>query len=181
MLLLPFSIGAGLALGCLRKGRLGALGRLRFRASAVIAVALAAQLALPLLPDGARSGVVLASYGAAGAWLLLNAPGRPAALRCGLLLVAAGWFLNLLPIAANGTMPVSASARQESHRWGNRWQANLAKHEIVSDRARLGWLGDVIPARPLHSVMSVGDLVIAVGIATVVAGAMAHAQASPGD
>ncbi len=180
MLLLPISLSAGVALGCLLKGRLRAFGQLRLRAFACLALAFGAQLALAIVPDGVRSPVILASYLLTGVWLVLNARDRPVALRYGFLLVATGWFLNLLPIASNGSMPVSGDAvRAVSHRSDDRWKPNLAKHEIVSDGARLSWLGDVIPARPLNSVVSVGDLFLAVGIATTVAAAMTQREASP--
>ncbi len=179
MLLLPLSLSAGIALGCVAKGRLRALGRLRFRAFTCLAVALGAQLALPVVPDRWRLVLVLGSYSVTGAWLMLNARRRPVGVRWGFLLVAAGWFLNLLPVASNGEMPVSAHAtRQVTHHSGNRWQANLDKHELVVDGARFRWLGDVIPVRPLKSVVSVGDLVMAVGIATTVAAAMAQREES---
>ncbi len=178
MLLLALSLGAGIVLGCLLRGRLRAFGQLRLRAFRCLAVALGGQLVLPIVPAAVRFPVLLLSYSLAGAWLVLNARGRPVALRWGLLLAAAGWFFNLLPIAANGDMPVSANAmRQVAHRSDNRWHVNLDKHRIVSGEARLRWLGDVIPVRPLESVVSVGDLFLALGITLTVAAIMTQPDA----
>ncbi len=49
---------------------------------------------------------------------------------------------------------------------------HLSKHVAAGRDTDLWWLGDVIPIRPLASVISVGDVVIVAGIVLVVAAGM---------
>jgi Family of unknown function (DUF5317) len=174
MLILPLAVGAGVVLGYLLAGRLRRFGRLRFRAFACLALALGIQVALPVAPAGWKVRLLLLSYSLTGCWLLLNARQRPLALRCGLLVITAGWFLNLLPIALNGAMPVSTDAvRRVSHHWGAGWRIDVRKHMVADRGTRLAWLGDVVPVVPLRSVVSVGDFLMGAGLVITVASAMA--------
>ena len=173
MLIFPLAVGAGVALGYLLEGRLRALGQLRFRASASLGVALAIQVMLPFVPGGWHSRLVLVSYALIGCWFLSNIRQRPFALRCGLCAVAAGWFLNLLPIAVNGAMPVSTDAfRDISLDREAESGLSIRKHVLAHPHTRLARLGDVIPVVPLRSVVSVGDLVMGAGLTVTVASAM---------
>ena len=85
----------------------------------------------------------------------------------GLWLVALGFFLNTLAILSHGGhMPVSAAALEKA---GIGFAAEILKeagdglHVIADPQNPLSWLGDVIPLR--HQVISVGDILITVGIA----------------
>ena len=86
-------------------------------------------------------------------------------------LVAGGLLANVLVVAANGAMPVSAKA---AGRAGVSVQDLLkgadARHELAGEQTRLGWLGDVIPfplpVRP--EVVSPGDVLIAAGLGQLV-------------
>jgi uncharacterized protein DUF5317 len=144
-------------------GRLGALAEVRFRRVWAILAALGlAVLAteLPGLPDGARSLLLVAAYPVGAVFLAANwrVPGMP--------LAALGAALNLLAIAANGgVMPASPAALERAGLPvdGPGFQSSAA----VAD-PRLAFLGDVfaVPARwPLSNVFSVGDVLIAVGLA----------------
>ena len=182
MLIVPLAVGAGVTLGYLFEGRLRALGHLRFRAFALLAVALAMQVTLPLVPRGWQSRLVLLSYSLIGCWFLSNIPRRAFAVRCGLLAVAAGWFLNLLPITVNGAMPVSSGAfREISLDREAESGLGMRKHVLAGRDTRLAWLGDVIPVVPLRSVVSIGDLVMGAGLASTVASAMAGRGRGPLD
>ena len=174
MLIFPLAVAAGVVLGYLRRGRLRGLGELRFRGFAWVAVALGMQVALPFAPPGWRGRLILLSYCFTGAWFVLNTGQRPVALRCGLLAIAAGWSLNLVPIALNGAMPVSTGAiRELSPDRGAQLRVDIRKHVVAHRGTRLACLGDVIPVVPLRSVVSVGDLFIGMGLAITVASAMA--------
>ena len=147
-----------------------------------VAAALAIQAGLPFAPAGWRGHLVLLSYSLIGGWFLLNTRQRPVALRCGLLVVAAGWSLNLLPIALNGAMPVSMAAIGDvsPHRAPD-LRIDIRKHEVAHRGTRLPLLGDVIPVAPLGSVVSVGDLVMGAGLAITVASAMAGHERAHAD
>jgi hypothetical protein len=144
-------------------GRLSALLEVRLRHAWVIFAVLTVEVAaveLPGLPDGLRAGLLVAAYPVLGVFLVANRrlPGIP--------LVALGGALNLLVIVLNGgVMPASPSALAA---------AGLPVHppgfhnSAVLARPRLAFLGDIfaIPASwPLSNVFSVGDVLIALGVA----------------
>ena len=179
MQLFAFAALAGIAVGYALGGRLRALAELHLRAPALVWLALGLQLALyapgaRALPDAARTGVIVLSVAVVGVWLLVNTRAATGGLRLAFAVVAAGWLLNVAAIVPNGSMPVSTVALRragapptlmvdEGHLW---------KH-VAADRATvLPWLGDVLPVRAAGAVVSVGDVVLAVGIGSLVAGAM---------
>jgi hypothetical protein len=181
LLALCLGIVAGRAAG----GRLGRLVEHRVRLSGVILLAGVAQLATYALDDaGARSALVIVSYVIAGAWLLVNLPGRPPALTVGIALLGAGWCANTAVVLANGAMPVSPAALRavglpvdaRDVREGR-----LYKHELRDPSTRLAMLGDTIAVKvPPARVMSLGDLAMLAGGAIVVAGAMVSAPLGAG-
>jgi hypothetical protein len=102
----------------------------------------------------------------------VNALVRHGALRRALILVAEGWLLNVLVMAANGGMPVSGSAlAQVGHAGTVVSQGHLWKHVALSSTTRLPLLGDVIPVPLplLRSVISVGDVAMLVGLGVAAA------------
>ncbi len=186
MLLFPLAALAGAALGRSRGGRLAGLGAVRLRAPALVWVAVAIQALLGVTgpmawPFGGRFPILVATYLAVGAWLVINAV-ADAGLRLALGLLALGWLLNLAAIIPNQGMPVSLEALDSS---GGRTgvtvdQGHFGKHVEASPRTTLAWLGDVIPAPWLDSVISIGDLVMSVGVAIGVSGSMRRPLARPG-
>jgi len=174
MLLLPLALAGGAVLGRLAGGSIASLRELRIRAIAVLIAALAIQLALVAVAPSVRWMVVDVSYSLVGVWLLVNLRSRPRALRAALALVAVGWFCNLAPIVANRGMPISLDAARRAgaprHVVVN--AGNVAKHVAAGPRTRLRPLGDVIPVRAFRAVISVGDIVLAAGIAVTIAVAM---------
>ena len=82
--------------------------------------------------------------------------------------VGAGTFLNFASLAANGgVMPVGTTALRIAG-LTQLLNSESARHVIMTPETRLKWLADIIPVptfSPLLSqVISIGDLVIAVGI-----------------
>lgn len=85
-----------------------------------------------------------------------------------------GVMLNAAPIAINQGMPVSAQAVAEvggsveevpTERGG--------KHHLATEQDRIAFLGDAIPIRePFRAVVSVGDLLMWLGVAGFVIAAM---------
>ena len=139
------------------------LAHVRLRSTWLVWLALAVQvLVISVLPDGQNlsEAAHLASYGLAALFAVLNI--RTA----GTALVGAGGASNLAAILANGgTMPASPAALEASG-----WQATpgqFANSAVVTE-PRLAFLGDVFATPswlPVHSVYSIGDVVIVVGVA----------------
>jgi hypothetical protein len=144
-------------------GRLGALLEVRLRHVWAIVAALGLEIAaieLPGLPDGLRAGLLVAAYPILAVFLVANRriPGMP--------LVALGGAMNLLAISVNGgIMPASPSALAGA---GLPVGEPGFHNSAVLPDPRLAFLGDVffIPASwPLSNVFSVGDVLIALGVA----------------
>jgi hypothetical protein len=126
---------------------------------ALLAQVLAQQPSL----SGARSALIVASHLSITAWaaaLAWRAPRKVAIEAWGIVV---GFALNALPIAVYGGMPVSPAALRAIGAADDLavGQGHLGKHLGSAS----GWiadvLGDVIPLRPLATVASVGDLVVA--------------------
>jgi hypothetical protein len=84
-------------------------------------------------------------------------------------LVAVGVACNALAIAANGGMPVSAGALADaglSHI--NVTRGHFYKHVLMTAHTYLRWFGDIIPLRLVRTVASPGDVLMLIGITSVV-------------
>lgn len=139
------------------------LGQFRLRHTWLIWLALAVQIVvISILPDmGAWSeGAHFASYGLAALFAILN--NRSA----GTWIVAIGGTCNLLAITANGgIMPATSSALKAS---GWRPTPGHFANSAALPNPRLAFLGDVFstpPWFPVHSVFSIGDILIVLGVA----------------
>ena len=80
----------------------------------------------------------------------------------GLVLVAAGLAMNATVMAANGAMPVAPEAIAALGIDGA--VVPPGKHMLLDASTRLPWLADVIPVPPIRSIISVGDIVLAIGL-----------------
>ena len=140
------------------------LAEVRLRHVWLVWLALAGQVVLiSLLPaqsPGTSAVAHVATYALAGLFAVANhrIPGA--------VVVAIGGASNLAAIAANGgTMPATPGALAESG-----WHATPGHfaNSAAVEHPRLSWLGDVFATpswSPVHSVFSVGDLIIVVGVA----------------
>ena len=172
-----YAIPAGILAGFLLRGRLDGLLELKFRwawlaiGGLLIQVVLFTELGDRLVGDLAPA-VYVASTVAVLVALLRN-------IRlAGLPLAAAGSFLNLAAILANGgAMPADAAALRAAGFDGPGDHTN----SVVLAEPALRPLTDIfaVPAGvPLANVFSVGDVLIAVGVAWAIAAAMR--RAAPG-
>ena len=187
MLILPFAVVLGLIAGSAARGSWQALGDTRFwRPSFVLAaIATQAALALPGLrgwSTDVRFAIVVMTYLILGWWLVENARRSSNGIRLGFGIIAGGWLLNLVAIVPNGGMPVSRSALARAGIASSTSviRGHLAKHVSINTGTVLRVLGDTIPLRWFRSVVSLGDVLIAVGIGVLVAAAMKAPKADGG-
>lgn len=154
-------------LGLARGGSLTSLARTDLRGLPLVFAGVLMQVLLLLLvqPDGVSEvvagGVLVVSSLAVAVMLFLNRdlPGTRIAL--------VGVVLNVLVIGMNGGMPISPRAAEIADIKQPLDQLD-AEHEELNSGTRLGWLGDVIPFPGIQLVVSVGDVLLAVGIARLV-------------
>ena len=170
---LGVAVALGVVVGRVTGGSVGALALWKPRGVGLVACALAAQLAMPALPGVARTPVLIVSLMTLSFWFAVNAHGQ-GRMSIGLGLLGGGAAMNGAAIAANGSMPVSRAALQAG---GLSTRIALssgyhAKHRLSGGTTRLLWLGDSIAIRPLHAVISAGDVAMLVGLAAIVALAM---------
>jgi hypothetical protein len=85
----------------------------------------------------------------------------------GMLIADLGVALNLLVIVVNGAMPVSAVAARQAGIETVPSPVAL-KHERMTDATALPWLGDIVPLPVVGEVLSIGDVLLAGGIARLV-------------
>lgn len=157
--LLVALLAVGYAL--LRGGSLERLLATQFRLPALLFTGLVVQVIFeywspPFMTRGWSVAIFAASQSLVALFLILNwkLPG--------MWLAAAGLILNVLVIGVNGGMPivVDASRRPEFAESG---EIDL-DHELLTEDTLLPFLGDVIPLPFTIRVLSIGDVVLALGI-----------------
>ena len=172
-----YAIPAGLIAGWLAGGRLAGIGRLQIRLAWLAVLGYVAQ-SLLFPPSISRlagpAGPLLytATNALVLAVLLANARIR------GMLLVALGAFTNLAVIALNGGyMPADRGAYA-----ANGMTTEVYLNTRFLEHPVLPFLGDWIALPrwlPGTNVISLGDVLIGLGIALVIAGAMRDGRPAP--
>jgi hypothetical protein len=171
---LLYAVVAGIVAGLLLGGRVAGLASLRIRWPAAIVGGLLVQVVLFSPPVAARVGglgpaIYVASTMLVGAAVLRNwaVPGMP--------LVAIGAASNIAAIVANGGfMPVDPAAMTLMGGPAAGHAAGYSNSAVLAQPA-LWALTDIfaLPAwLPMANVFSAGDLLVAVGIASVIVLAM---------
>lgn len=173
VLLFAIPVVSGVAAGYAAGGRLRNLAATRFRASWLLWAVAAAQFADVI--QAVRTWVLVATFAVAVGWLVGNALQWPPVVRYGALAVAAGGLLNGVAIEANGRMPYSTWAASKA---GLDVGLQTARNVAATHATRLLPIGDVIPLPPVHTVVSIGDLLICLGIVTMIIAAMRNRPAS---
>ena len=158
MVLVPLLLGG--LIGLARGGRVAGLAAVRFRALGWLGAAVLAGAAIRIAPPALAPGALVASFALLVAFLWGNR--RLPGLRW----IAVGVVANGLAILTNGAMPVSASGAAAL---GGEVAAGGLRHEVATEGSLLTALGDIIPLAPLGAVVSVGDVVMAVGLCWFVA------------
>jgi hypothetical protein len=163
----------GLA-GVLAGGHIRNIARLRIRRWWLLLIALVIQATLSLVPIALRvPGVVVAS-----ALLIIWCASNLHVGRVvpGMVALGLGIFSNVLVIAVNGGMPVSLRALVDAgypvH--FNVTRGHLDKH-VAPPVPHLGFLGDWIPIPGLRNILSLGDVVMLIGIFLIIRAATLNA------
>jgi Family of unknown function (DUF5317) len=176
LLLLSTMIVLGLLIGFAARGTINGLKELHFRAIWVLFASLVVGL-LPLFSDSInkhRHPLQLASFAGVLIFLVVNLLTARGEIRAAFLVVALGWALNFIVIAANHGMPLSRWAYAASGQAGAITVGKSGFYRIVigGPHTKLYRLGDVIPIKPYHVVVSIGDVLMIVGIALIIAAGM---------
>ena len=164
-LVVPIAVVAALY-GLVRGGSLEPLARTEFRVPWVLFAGLLGQVAFDLwdpdwLSETGDLVVLLVSNALVVVFLALNRH-LP-----GMLLAAIGLVLNVVVITANGGMPVSREAAEIAGLEGELPNFGI-KHELLGPDTIFPWIADVIPLPGLNALISVGDVVLAIGIGWLV-------------
>jgi len=166
-----YAVVIGLAIGLVAGGRIGSIGDIRFRWAPLVLVGFGAQVLLFSDAVAARVGDLGPVLYVASTLLVVIAVVRNCAV-AGMPLVAVGAACNLAAIVANGGfMPASAAAMAALGKAAPTIYSNSA---VVAQPA-LAPLTDIfaLPSwLPLHNVFSLGDVILGVGVAMVIAIAM---------
>jgi hypothetical protein len=157
MPLVIVALASGLLAGLLLGGRVRRLAGARLRATGLLLAGAAAELGTRWVGGAAGAGLIVAGY-----VLIICFALRNAAIT-GMVLVAVGLLANLTVIAVNGGMPVRGLPAGVSDGW---------RHHGERPGDRFTGLGDVVPLTPLGETVSGGDLVLSLGVATVVVSLM---------
>ena len=176
-------IALGVFIGWLAGGSIRGLSTFPLRWFGLVWLAAACQVmqyTVAFFTDHPRSvqNVVLlvVIYVTTGAFLARNWPSTTGRLHTGLVLLAGGFLLNAVPIALNGRMPYSGRAADYLGLSGD-----TGKGVRIGPGTHVGWLGDVIPVPGIRAIVSLGDLVIVVGIVVTLVALMANAPRSAVD
>ena len=180
LLLLSTMIGLGLIVGALAGGSLKGLRDIHFRLTWVLFVSVGVAL-LPLFIDSIskqRRAIELVAFIGVLVFLVVNIVTSRGEIRASLVVIGVGWALNAVVISANGGMPLSrwayaASGQTERIREGF---GGYYRVVLAGPKTRLSQLGDVIPVRLFRQVVSIGDIILILGVALVIAAAMRTAR-----
>lgn len=116
--------------------------------------------------------LVLAKVGGVVALVLSNWSGRARLVRLGLGLVLLGSLSNAVPVLVYGSMPYALSSARAAGMADRHVTTGRPGHLGVVDLATASWpLSDVVPVPALHTVLSVGDLVLLAGLLLIGLGA----------
>ena len=160
-------VAAGLIAGIARGGKIANLAKTEWRWVWLVFVGLAIQVGTEVYSifvdpkvGGDQRGILLlaASYALLIAFLTLNRekPGTP--------LMALGLLLNIVVIFANGGMPVSLSAARAAGFDPSGYLRASIKHQTMGPGTVLWFLGDIIPLPVLRNIVSVGDVLLGLGV-----------------
>ena len=160
------TLAVAVVVALLRGGRLRRIADSDLRWAGLLFLGVVLQVIVDLaagrgvIGGGLTYAGLLASQIVVLAWVLGNRRQR------GMALIGLGLLLNAVVMAANGAMPVDPDAVRALG--VDTVAIAPGKHELLTSQTRLPWLADVLAVPPIRTVISVGDLVLATGIAVLV-------------
>jgi hypothetical protein len=171
VLLAILSLLTGAAIGRIRGGRLAGIIDARIKAKGLLVAGIGATLILnvlePSIPMFWLTIAMLSFLGFAAANLTLT----------GMIVLSIGMVLNLLPVLANGAVPVSELALQSVGVVDDAGTAIVdGPRASTATATRLAFLGDVIPVPIVNRVVSIGDLIVLVALADLVMNLLLRAR-----
>lgn len=173
-----YAVVVGLVVGLAGGGRIASIGDIRFRWAPLILVGFGAQVLLFSDAVASRVGDLGPALYVGSTLLVVIAVLRNVAIP-GLPLVAVGAACNLSAIVANGGfMPASPAALAALGKSAPTIYSNSA---VVAQPA-LAPLTDVFALPlwlPWHNIFSIGDVILAVGVAMAIAIAMRRGTPAP--
>ena len=163
------AVFAGIAFGLLRNGRLGSIARARIRHPEFLLVAIACSLFVGLTDQGPSAAIAIVGLIGGLGFAIVNMH------LAGMAIIAIGLIANLTTVALNGAMPVRADALVGAEMITpdeiDRVSLTGAR-EIETNDTILPVLGDTYPVRWTNQVVSLGDIIMLVGLADVIANLM---------
>jgi hypothetical protein len=157
----------GVLVGFVTGGRVGNVNKRSLQLVWLLAVSVALQVVAEVLDVGDEVGLalVLVSYVGLSGFALANSR------LVGMPVVLVGLLCNLAVITVNGGMPVERDALLASRAASAAEVDGLdfgAKRHLAHDADTMRFLDDRVPVRPSREVLSIGDLILAFGIADVI-------------
>lgn len=160
-------LALGLLAGLARGGKLANIGKLHFHYPVLVFVGLGIQIgaevlaatSVPEMRDDGRGLIILvSSFALLLTFVLLNIrmPGMP--------VIALGLGLNLLVISLNSGMPVSLDAARTLGISFANYLDSAIKHVRLDSGTLLPLLGDIIPIPIINNIISIGDVVLGIGV-----------------
>ncbi len=170
MILLTLSVTIGIVIGLMRGGRFRNVRSVTGRAAPLVAaglILLAAPSVWKLITGEDLFGDVWV-YAAGLAFLIVACLANARSIK-GSLIIGLGLFLNFLPVALNGFVPVRTDALRAAYerlRGGGEIVIEGGLWKLEDSNTVLGILGDVIPisVAGYGAVVSFGDLIAIAGI-----------------
>jgi Family of unknown function (DUF5317) len=176
LLVLASMIGVGLIAGWVTAGSIQGLKQIKLRVAWILFISVIVAV-LPLFSEAIadhRRLIEIVSFGGVLLFLVVNILTSRGEVRAALLVIAAGWTLNAIVIAANGGMPLSRSAYASSGQTATITQGKggFYRSVVAGPHTTFRFLGDVIPVKIYHQVISLGDIFLMLGIVFVIVAAM---------
>jgi len=158
---LVVALAAGLVVGLALGGRPRHLAQKHFRWWLLLPLGVALQVLVEADGVPAPHALLIVSY----VYLLAFCAANLRHAGMGLILV--GIALNAVVIVADNGMPVREKAVHQAAiaKPGETITIDEIKHHLERPDDTLMGLADIIPVKPLHQVLSFGDLVLSVGVA----------------
>lgn len=162
-------------LGCLSGiysgGRVRNIAHLRIHRWWLLLIALVIQGTLSIVAAALRIPLLVFAAATLVVWCASNL--REARVARGMVALGIGVALNTLVIALNGGMPVNHTALVDAGYSSNYnvTRGHFDKH-VAPVHVHLAFLGDLIPIPVIRNILSVGDVIMLVGVFLVMRAAM---------